>query len=294
MKQLFLLTILLLSVQPKLSCESLSLDTVMTPEEQQELGLDKATDAQRAAFESWLNNWTMTVIQQAPTYRENVDLTQWVETWPAYASPVAKATPEEIIQEKKRLNRVIDKIMDKGATIELKDGSVWFISEVDRYKTVSWQRGNKVTWTQNQYDIAHPYLLRNVNRDETAGAEMKQPPSETGEREPLPADYFEDALRIQDIVVNRTQSTSSKVIQPNDVFITLEDGTTYRVAPIDMMQSQDWKRNDRVRVENSDDYLYEYQLTNLDTGQQAKANIYDQYVPRELEYNPSEPYRYKQ
>src|ERR1700741_4798194 len=102
MKLLSYCMLLLTTLQ--LSSEPLDLADVMKPQEIEEMGLSSLTEEQRVLLEKWLENWTKNVIEQAPTYRENTPLSQWIEKWPPLICPTHELSPKERIAEKKKLN----------------------------------------------------------------------------------------------------------------------------------------------------------------------------------------------
>jgi len=262
MKPIFICLFLSSSI---LLAESLPIDTTLSKQEQEEIGIDKMTPEQKQAFERWSGNWTQKVIQQAPNYHGSASLNEWIKKWPLADQPNTTATPKQIAEQQKSLNKVIDKIRDDGRIVELKDGSVWRISDIDRKKTVTWNRGDRVEWAKS--DATYPaYYITNLMENninptvrQIAGATMITPPSPTGIKPPEPPDYYRGSVKIS-------------IIQTKGWEITLDDNTLWKIAPRDWATVLRWQRSDRVRVEKNNDMLYPYKLLNLDSGEQALAN----------------------
>lgn len=261
-----------LACTSSLFADPLSIDEVMTKEEQEKTGLSSLTASQKKEFEAWLEGFVRKVINQAPIYHQGDTLSQWMKRWPKYLSPTQNPTNEEAAIEKQLLNRRIDKNKNNGAILELHDGSVWQIAEVDRYKTKLWRRTDQLSWTKDPYDIAFPYRLNNDTKLQIAYAKQIAPPSPTGEKAAENPKMYAGSLAIQKITIVRTQSTNVKKVYPTDVTLELVDNTSWIVAPIDMVKADDWTQGDRIKVNKTNDPLYKYRLTNLDTGEEVLAN----------------------
>jgi len=108
-------------------------------------------------------------------------------------------------------------------------------------------------------DIHYKRTLRNINLDQLVTANMKTPPSPTGEKKPEDASYYKGAHAVLDIG-DRGET------------LRLADNSEWKIAPVDQYKVRIWKANDRIRVEPEDNFLYKYRLTNLDSGQTALAN----------------------
>jgi hypothetical protein len=239
----------------------------MSKQEQQETGVDQMTPQQKQAFEKWSGSWTQKVLKQSPTYHNSMNLRNWVSQWPLAEQPNTTATPNEVAEQQKQINKIIDKIRDNGKTVELKDGSVWKITDIDAKKVLTWNRGDKVDWVKSYSSYPGYYMTNlmendpnlNSNVNAVAGAEMIKPPAPNGIKPPEPPGYFRDSSRIS-------------TIQTKGWTLTLENGTSWKIAPRDWAGVMRWQRGDRVRPEKSSDILYTYNLLNLDSGQQAQGN----------------------
>ncbi len=241
-----------------LLAEELPVGQIMTPEQQQNIGIDRLTPAQRNAFETWAAEWTHHVLENAPTYRPGTNLTLWVQSWPAYANPTKTQLSPQEIYERQQSNQVIDRIRNNGEYIDLKDGSSWRISPFFRYMTTQWQK-NQTVQIQQGTNVRHPWILNNISAGQTAEADQLAPPSPTGKGQNEPPGYYEGAVSLQSIN------------QQGDL-LSLGDGSQWKVAPMDMYKARNWNPSDRIRVEKSDNFLYKWQLSNLDTGETALAN----------------------
>lgn len=238
--------------------DRLSAQQVMTPQDMQAIGVNKFTPEQRAAFEQWLTTWTHHVLEQAPSYRPGQNLPSWVQGWPSYANPTkSKLTPDEL-QLKQQSNQIIDKVRDNGQYVDLRNGSSWLISPVFRYLTTTWQRNQVIEIYKGQNEL-HPWILQNISANQSAQANMSKPPSPSGTKEPESPDYFKGSVGLQ------------SVTEQGD-FVSLADGTIWKIGLKDLYKARTWKPSDRIRVEKSGDFLYNYRLTNLDTGEAVLAN----------------------
>lgn len=239
-----------------LAADSLPVEQIMTQDEAARIGLSDATPQQKQAFEAWMASWTRRVIEQAPSYRPGQPVSLWVQSWPPYANPKKTTLSKDELEERMKANQRIDKIKNDGGILELKDGSVWAVSPLYTYLTKNWLRGDTIKIEPSQ-NVLYTHLLTNINRDQQAEANLKQPPSPTGKKEE-PNEY-------KDTLPLLTASTTGDSI-------TLANGTTWSIAPVDMYKARTWQEHDRIRVEKADNFLYQYRLTNVDSGQVALAN----------------------
>src|SRR5437879_7247378 len=80
--------------------DPLSIDEIMTKEEQEKTGIDSLDPEQTKEFESWIEGFVRKVINQAPTYHQSETLSQWIKRWPKYLSPTQNPTNEEAAIER--------------------------------------------------------------------------------------------------------------------------------------------------------------------------------------------------
>jgi hypothetical protein len=227
--------------------EDLSIQTVMTPEEQEATGLNRASDEQKKAFEAWLSSWTLTVIKKAPTYHPSLTLSTWVQNWKKKPAPGQQNDEPLVIFRNKN-----------GETIELSDGSIFEIIPIDRKLSIWWKRGEAIDIHQSTRDISRPYTLKNSPRNQEAGARLisAAPPNKKPKEDP---NYFKDAISI-------------KTIGLQGATITLVDGTLWKIAPLGQaFVVANWQPFDRVRIEPSSDMIYKYKILNLDSGDEVLA-----------------------
>jgi hypothetical protein len=250
----------ILTVSPVVG-EVLTIDAVMDKQEQESIGLDRLSPPERQAFERWVDKWTRNVIQQAPTYHPSLTLSQWVAGWPGYLKPTP-IPKKEAAKEKKEANQTI--FRNKGGSVlELKDGSVWNITQIDQPVVQLWRRGQKITITTNTgnpYDIVRPYILFNEARNEQAGGTRAKAANPDGQRTSDNPAYFRNSVII-------TSITS------DGITVTLATGDVWIVAPTGQQLVQNtWTKGDRIRVDRSTDAAYRYRLVNLDSGDSVLAN----------------------
>ena len=242
--------------------ERISLDAVMTEDDQKKMGLDNLPISQKRAFEEWLGAWTLKVISQAPTYHSSLNLQAWIEGWPHAVAPRTTAKPHEVAEENKELNRRIDKNLEDGAILELKDGSVWRIAPFDTYKTRRWLRGDELEWAKvdPSIDSRNPYRIYNVTRQQVAYAKQEKPPATTGQREAKSEEHYANSVRLVGV-------------RNEGELVVLEDNTTWKILVTDAEKTQSWRSNDRIRVQvgKTRDVMYDTLLTNLESGETVKA-----------------------
>ena len=239
--------------------EDLTIDQVMTRQEQESVGIDRMSPQERASFERWVESWTKKVIQQAPTYRPSYTLSQWVELWPGYMKTTPPPHPKEA-KERQEANQTIFRNKG-GAVLELNDGSVWNICSIDQPVAQFWARKQHLHVTKtSQGDLVRPYILANEQRQEQVGAVLVKTPSPDGRRRPDNPNYFQGSLLVQSIT-------------SDGITIVLADKSTWIVAPTGQQAVQaTWLTGDRIRVERSGDAAYTYRLDNLDSGASVLAN----------------------
>jgi hypothetical protein len=233
-------------------CENTLLDETMTPKDREATGVNRLNSQQKRALERWLENWTRTVITHAPSYHPSQSLTQWMSNW----------------RQEQHINKVIEEENPEaavhtlfrntnGATLELANGSIWTINVIDQYTASFWKRGDKITISPNNLDITRPFTLYDTSRGEAVGASLQRPASPNGKRPQEPPSYYEGSHSITTLGMNGSS-------------ITLDNGRTYSISPLDQLQvSQSWQLSDRIRVTKNNDTTYPAKLNNLDSGGQA-------------------------
>jgi hypothetical protein len=239
---------------------ALSLDDLMTSDEQSAIGASKLSDTERAALETWISRWTQICIDQAPLYHPGDSLKEWVLKLPLAVQPVQQASPEEIAAQQKEINQKIFRVREDGSIIDLLDGSTWKIADYETYKTRKWQRGDVMVVEKSARFVTYPpYRLKNMTRRQFADASMIQPSAPTGQRSETEQSYYEGATRVTEV-------------QNKGEFVFLADGTSWQICPVDQVRSRKWKVGDRIRLGATRDMLYPNSLENLDSGEQVKGN----------------------
>ena len=260
MKHFFIpLALCTFSLSFSLQAATLRLESVMTEDEQQSIGLDKATDEQKAAFESWIGNWTTKVISQAPSYHPGYNIQAWVDGWPLATAPIKDdATKDEIAKQNKEINRKIVKNTNDGLILELADGSVWRIASFETYKTRRWQRGDDMEWSKTSYDAQNPYRLYDITMQQVAYASQVKPPNDMGTKKPEDQAKYAGSIRV--IGVRR-----------NGEIVDLENGTSWKIQLNDQIRTDVWKPGDRIKIQSTDYVIYRYLLKNIDSGESVRA-----------------------
>ena len=238
--------------------EALPMEQVMSQGDRQGMGLDSMTPQQKRAFEEWLARYTHHVLEQSPSFRQGQNLSTWVQSWPSYSNPTKNELSPEDIDQRQQANQMVDRVRNNGEFVDLKDGSSWHISPFFRYLTTQWQKNQTIELRKGRNSL-HPWLLNNISLGQVAEADLGQTASPTGKKQAESPEYYQGATSV------------GNVTQQGDL-LTLGDGTVWKVAPTDMYKVRNWPVGDRVRVEQSDNYLYTYRITNLDNGEVSLAN----------------------
>lgn len=241
-----------------LQSSELQLDQIMTQDELDQTGVAKLTPEQKEALQRWLDSWTKKAISQAASYRVGENLNSWIKLWPKYLQPNLPMTEEERVAEQKKLNLKVFRIYNTGKELELMDGSRWSIATRDQPEVSLWVQGEPVEIKETGARFPK-YLITNIPRQEVAGADQMQPPSETGKVTPEPGSFYKGAVRV------------TAVGWYGDT-ITLSDGTVWTIKLSEELISQRWHVDDRIRVDTTnEERYYPETLTNLDTGDVVHA-----------------------
>ncbi len=234
---------------PLLYSEEALVDLSMTPQDREAIGVDRFNSQQKKALERWLEAWTRTVITHAPSYHTSQSLPQWISMW-------RQEQQRKKINEEEAPETAVHTLYRNrnGEVLELADGSIWDIVVIDQFTASMWKRGNQITIMQAKLDIARPYILFNVSRNEQAGAKLQRPPSPDGKRPKEPPSYYAGSFPIEMIGVNSSS-------------VTLQNGKRWSIAPLDQVKVQNnWRVQDRIRVTKNNDVHYPDKLNNLDSG----------------------------
>jgi|GEM_PF-6465741 len=258
--------LLLLFLPLVLYSENLSLNSVMSIEDQRATGLDAVSPSQQAAFEAWLGAWTMAVIEKAHTHDSSTNLQGWVDGWAETTRPVVvkrwrhAASRHQTQQEKDFLKEeedspssgtVLARIRNQGEIVELSDGSSWRIADVDKSTTQYWMRKDVITLEKTKVFFP-PYRMTNVTRNQRVDVKERVATS-------VATDDQEGTLQLRSMTRYAEE-------------ITLSDGSVWRIAPTDKQRVLRWRLGDQIRPGTTRDVLYPYSLENIDNGDTIKAN----------------------
>jgi hypothetical protein len=247
--------------------EGIPLDTVMTTEEQKNCGIDTLTPGQKSGLEEWLGKWTETCVRESPSHLPGQSLKEWIANWPLSVSRTKKASTEQIVAERKSLNKIIFRVSGNGEVIDLEDGSSWKIVPYDASKTRLWQKGDCVEWVSTGFAFPQYHLTNNTRRQERdvtqfdiSGADASQikPPSATGQREKESEEQYAGSVRVT-------------YIHYLGDYVELADKTNWNIGLTDQDRVKRWKIGDRIRSGKTGDLLYPDSLENLDSGDTVKA-----------------------
>jgi hypothetical protein len=133
--------------------ESLTLDQLMTPEEQIRMGIEKLSKSQRVELEQWITSWTRYVA-------EYTQKKMGAETDVAYSGVGS--------------GHWISEISGGGQSVLLNDWSEWEISSSSQMIVSDWLPTTQVTVIENDQPHGdYGYLLVNRLEDEVAIARYK-------------------------------------------------------------------------------------------------------------------------
>lgn len=132
------------------SAPVITVDKVMTAEEQRTTGIATLTAPQRAALDSWLSTYTVQVLQYAQG-----------SSRPPGSSPGSYVGSGG--------GHWIKSKADDGGIIILEDGSMWEINSIDRIDTSLWLPITNITVTKASSPIGdYKYTLLNTEDREKA------------------------------------------------------------------------------------------------------------------------------
>jgi len=230
------------------SADQLPISLLMSPQEEEAMGLKEAPEERRRLFEQWATHWTQKVIAHAQSYHPSIPITQWVRSW--QKRPQDRPNQEELIIIRNH----------NGKKLELSDGSVWSISSMDQTTARWWQRNEPLVISQAKRDILRPFTVFNTVRDQKVGARQEKLASPTGKRPENDPSYFKDSIPIEHIGLQGKT-------------ISLQNQSTWKISPKhQQFVVSKWKAHDRVRIEKSSDALYQHRIINLDSGDEVLAN----------------------
>lgn len=136
------------------SSPGLTIDQVMTEDQQQATGVRTLTAAQRAALDRWLSEYTLRVIQFAKRS----------------ASPSAAASPSGAANYPGGSGgHGIKSKANNGALVISEDGSMWEIDSLDRIDTALWLPISNITILKASSPVGdYKYTLVNTDDGEKA------------------------------------------------------------------------------------------------------------------------------
>lgn len=254
----FVLLFVAIFASSSVQAEDLSVEEIMSPQEQESSGVDRMSPQQRQALERWITGWTERVLSQSSTYHQSLTIPQWVAKWPRHLLPKPISEKQSIL-EKREANQTIYRNKN-GEVLELHDGSVWAVNSIDSSVARWWKRGDRLQIRKAKYDIARPYILYNESCNQQAGAKLTKPANAEGERPPERAEYYRGAFVLSSISLDGTE-------------VALKNGSYWEISPMYQLQIMStWTVGDRIKVEFSGDTMYRYRLINLDSGDSVLGN----------------------
>jgi hypothetical protein len=129
--------------------QKLSLDKLMTKEEQKATGVSKLSVQEQAALEDWLTRFAMTVATEVAKKSGGA----------GNSGTYAGVGQKHWVSEK----------IDSGAIIKLEDGSLWQISPIDKINTMLWLPIDNLVVIESK-NPQFPYKL--VSERDTAEAKL--------------------------------------------------------------------------------------------------------------------------
>jgi hypothetical protein len=161
-KATILLLVLIVQSAPVLaqSQQVLDLDEIMSEQDQQAAGLSKLSEAERAALERWITDWSLKIYEMgAQGTADNSSSAPTGSTGNIYSGVGG--------------GHWISKVIDNGAYIRLEDGSLWEVASVDRVYTSIWLPVTEITVIKAENAVGdYSYLLINTDDGEKAYARL--------------------------------------------------------------------------------------------------------------------------
>lgn len=130
----------------------LTLDQVMSKQDQEQTGVSKLTPKEREALEAWVTQFALKAIQATGTAPA---------TKPKAGGPYAGIGGGHWIK----------RVVERGNLIELEDGSLWALSALSRVDAILWLPIEKIIVTEGGAP-GYPYKLVNPDGKSTADAKL--------------------------------------------------------------------------------------------------------------------------
>lgn len=246
MRNLLCLLLVLFTAWTHLShgvlAKRITLNQVMSPEEQQATGVSRLSKQERDALEGWLTEWALTWLNQAPETME------------------VSSSFTDFAREKEK--RAVTRVISNGTQLQLNDDSVWAIYSVDVQEVRNWLPKDPVDVSRSG-DYAYPYLLTNQSTGRFAKAQMLSFPTLDETPQQPRKQYVRRKLRVESV-------------HENGKFVTLTDNSVWEISPADRPHSNLWLHHETVAIERSHDNFYPYRIKNKHSGEEALAKLRQQ------------------
>ncbi|MCP5537205.1 MAG: hypothetical protein H7A51_13375 [Akkermansiaceae bacterium] len=143
---------LLVALSSSLFSQALSLDKVMSKEDQKKCGINMLTKEEKANLEIWLTKFTLRAMQAAK-------------------KPIAQPAKRVVgLYRGGAKGHWIQKKIDNGSMIQLEDGSIWEVSPMSKIDTALWLAIDNVIIASSKNPL-YPYLI--INSGDGTKAEAK-------------------------------------------------------------------------------------------------------------------------
>lgn len=153
---------------------------------------------------------------------------------------------------------LIQAIEEEGLTIKLSDGSSWAVNPLHRDRASYWKPDHQINVYRSGLSD-YPYRLVNLTYNEWVEAELTHQPTPASEPSSEPTEEAQ------------LSATPLKEITEGGAKVTLEDGTTWEVAPWHKYKAKSWQPKAGVRVMMNDSTVYPSRLLNLGTQEWVEA-----------------------
>jgi len=142
---------------------NLQMQDVMTPAELRNSGIARLSSSERAALDTWLNEYTARAFRAG---RDSVPSSAPART------PVPSARSNAAVYPATGRGHWIDSVSSNGRLVTLEDGSLWEVAAVDQITTMLWLPITDVTVRSIVGVAGFNYELVNTEDGEKAAAKL--------------------------------------------------------------------------------------------------------------------------
>ena len=148
----------------------------------------------------------------------------------------------------------------KGSSrIELTDGTIWQVPAVDYQFIANWFPGDAIVVMKSD-EFSYPYRLRNV----PMGQEVR-------------VKLVTESRRLDEDNALREQKKNLELQENRDHILTVGEGSSWEVAPVDRLTTVRWEKGQTLWIERGGIRHYPYTILNRDRRERVSARVYHRY-----------------